>query len=200
MKCPYCIRICSKCGRLLVAYSGNFYKKKGGKYGLRNDCKKCKRKLDKQYYEDNKEQIKEYNKQYKEDNKDKISEHMKQYYEDNSHIFFNNHNKRRQREENQGQGVTKEQWLEMMNFFEWKCAYSGIALNKNNRSIDHIIALNNGGLNEVWNCVPMLRSLNASKHANDILEWYIQQDFYSEEKLNKIYEWQKYAFEKYSNQ
>ena len=215
MKCPYCIKICNKCGKLLVANTMNFNKKKSGKYGVRPECKKCKSKLDKQYYEDNKEQIKErrkqYNKQYREDNKEyykqyyednkeQIKERKKQYYEENSYIFFNANNKRRQREENQGSGITKEQWFDMMEFFDWKCAYSGITLNKDNRSIDHIIALNNGGLNEVWNCVSMLRSLNISKHANDMLEWYTQQEFYSEERLNKIYEWQKYAFEKYSNQ
>ena len=28
-------------------------------------------------------------------------------------------------------------------------------------------------------------------------EWYIKQDFYSEERLNKIYEWIEYAKSKY---
>ena len=28
MKCPYCIKICSKCGKLLVANTMNFRKKK----------------------------------------------------------------------------------------------------------------------------------------------------------------------------
>ena len=148
MKCPYCIKICNKCGKLLVANTMNFNKKKSGKYGVRPECKKCKSKLDKQYYEDNKEQIKErrkqYNKQYREDNKEyykqyyednkeQIKERKKQYYEENSYIFFNANNKRRQREENQGSGITKEQWFDMMEFFDWKCAYSGITLNKDNR-------------------------------------------------------------------
>lgn len=39
--------------------------------------------LHKQYYEQNKDKIKELNKQYKEDNKDKIKEVNKKYYEDN---------------------------------------------------------------------------------------------------------------------
>lgn len=30
MTCPYCIKICSKCGRLLVANTMNFHKKKMG--------------------------------------------------------------------------------------------------------------------------------------------------------------------------
>ena len=42
MKCPYCIKKCSKCGKLLVANTMNFRKKKDGKYGLRAECKQCK--------------------------------------------------------------------------------------------------------------------------------------------------------------
>ena len=83
----------------------------------------------------------------------------------------------------------------MMNFFNWKCAYSGVSLNKNNRSIDHIIPLDKGGENEIWNCVPMLNSYNSSKHDKDIIEWYENQEYFSEERLNKIYEWVKYAYD-----
>ena len=40
MNCPYCIKVCSKCGKLLVAYSGNFGKEKRGKYGFKSRCKR----------------------------------------------------------------------------------------------------------------------------------------------------------------
>lgn len=30
-------------------------------------------------------------------------------------------------------------------------------------------------------------------------EWYQQQEYYSEERLNKIYEWQEYAKNKWNN-
>ena len=86
----------------------------------------------------------------------------------------------------------------MMEFFNWKCAYSGIQLNKGNRSIDHIIPLSKGGKHEIWNCVPMYKSYNCSKYNNNILDWYIQQPFYSEERLNKVYEWVEYAKNKYN--
>ena len=85
-----------------------------------------------------------------------------------------------------------------MNFFNWCGAYSGICIGKKeNRSIDHIIPLDKGGLNEPWNCVPMERSLNSSKNDKDMLEWYKEQPFYSEERLAKIYKWQEYAFNKW---
>ena len=246
MKCPFCIKVCTKCGRLLVAYSGNFGRQKIGKYGFRADCKICRAEKkkqyreeykeqiaekNKQYYEknkeyyveknkqwreehkeyyaeyhkqwreDNKEQIAEKKKQYREEHKEQIAEYNKQYYEENPHIYFNHHNKRRSKEENQGNGVTKEQWLEMMIFFDFKCAYSGEKLNnKEVRTVDHIVPLNNKGLNEIWNCVPMYRSYNTSKHTKDMEQWYRQQEYFSEERLNKIYAWIEYAYEKWGKE
>ena len=272
MKCPFCIKVCTKCGRLLVAYEGNFRRQKGGKWGLRANCKRCEKQYyeenkeqiaekRKQYYEENKEQIKEYhkqyreehkeqikeyhkqyreehkeqikenkkqyyeenkeyfteynkqyyeenkeyftehNKQYKEEHKEEIAEYYKQYCEENPHIKFNASNRRRSKEENQGNGITKEQWLEMMIFFDFKCAYSGEKLNnKEVRTIDHIVALDNKGLNEIWNCVPMYRPYNTSKHTKDMEQWYRQQEYFSEECLEKIYQWIEYAYEKWGKE
>lgn len=310
MKCPFCIKVCTKCKRVLVANEINFNKHKNGKWKLKSKCKQCEKKYHKQYYEDNKEEIlkqhkqyvkewhednkeylKEYYKQYRENHKDKIKEYMnqyyednkekireqkkqyrednkdkmseyykqykkdneehlkeyhKQYYEDNKEEFkeksrqyyednkehckewakqyyennknkileynkqyyennpekrFNQSNKRRSLEENQGNGITKGQWFEMMEFFNWCCAYSGEYLggkeNDKIRSIDHIISLSNGGLNEPWNCVPMLRNLNSSKYTSDMEDWYIQQDFFDIDRLLKIYEWIEYAYNKW---
>ena len=84
-----------------------------------------------------------------------------------------------------------------MTFFDWKCAYSGESLIKENRTIDHIDSLNKGGRHEIWNLAPMCRSYNISKHDKDMLEWYQKQPFFSEERLQKIYEWQEYAFNKW---
>lgn len=229
MKCPYCIKICSKCGKLLIANTMNFRKKKDGKYGLRAECKLCKKQLDKEYREKNIDKIREYDKQrypqrreerleyskkYQKENKDKIKEQRHQYYEENKDIikernkkykqenpekFFNWNANRRLKEENQGNGITKEQWLEMMEFFDWKCAYSGeyIGGNSKNRTIDHIVSLDKNGEHEIWNCVPMYANYNSGKRNKNMEEWYIKQDFYSEERLNKIYEWIEYAKSKY---
>ena len=170
----------------------------------------------KQYREVNRDKIFEQRKQYRENNKDKIAERRKQYYQDNKDKVvkrhkrynqslqgqvsaFNRHNRRRTKEEQQGTGITKDQWLEMMKFFDFRCAYSDeyIGGDSFNRTIDHIVPLNSGGDNMIWNCVPMTRSLNSSKHAKDMVEWYKEQSFYSETRLAKIYEWQEYARKKW---
>ena len=164
----------------------------------------------KQYYENNKEKLAEQHKQYYENNKDKILEYSKQYRENNkakiAEYFatpqgqasrFNNSVKRRLREQSQGKGITKEQWLECMKFFGFRCAYSGQVLSKDTRSLDHIVPLNQGGEHEIFNLAPMYRPYNSSKQDKDLLEWYKEQNFYSEERLQKIYEWQEYAFNKW---
>ena len=153
----------------------------------------------KQYYQDNKEKKVEYHKQYYQDNRDKMAEQQKRWSQTPSgqSSRFNSNNKRRLKEEQLGIGITKGQWLEMMSFFDFRCAYSGETLTKDTRSVDHIVPLNSNGDNMIWNCVPMLRSLNSSKHDKDMLEWYRKQDFYDTKRLDKIYEWQEYAFNKW---
>lgn len=218
MKCPYVAKVCSKCKRILVASIINFNRQKGGLYGLTSSCKDCihiyrmknkQRDLEyqKKYREKNKERISERDKKYREENKEHYKEwrdkhkeerkeYDKKYREENPHIRFNGHHRRKQEKEN-GKGITKEQWLEMMEFFNWKCAYSGIELNKDNRNVDHIIPLSKNGEHEIWNCVPMYNSYNFSKKDKDMLDWYVQQNFFLEERLNKIYEWIKYAKNKW---
>ena len=286
MNIPYVFKKCTKCGEWLVASSVNFSKQKGGKYGLRAQCKKCCAEYDKvhskkyreankeaikkrrrQHYEQNKETILERNRRYHEANKDKISEYHKQwhrqyyeankeaiakqgkqYYQDNKEVIaerqrqyyeqnkeaiaertkqwyeqnkeriaehsrkyhqspqgqivaFNSQCRRRAKLETQGRGITKEQWLECMSFFNWQCAYSGEYIGgegKETRSLDHIVPLNKGGANEIWNVIPAYKSYNLSKQDKDLLEWYSKQPYFSQERLNKIYEWQEYAYNKWA--
>lgn len=154
----------------------------------------------KKYNAEHKEEKRTYDKKYYKENIDRKKEYHKEYHKtpQGQVVALNAYNKRRKREQ-PGNGITKEQWLEMMNFFNWKCAYSGKSIggNNGNRSIDHIFPLAKGGAHEIWNCVPMDRSLNSSKCDKDLEEWYPQQDFYNENKLNKINEWCKYSYNKW---
>lgn len=262
MRCPFVIKVCNECKKILVANNYNFRNKKGGKYGLGAVCKECCNKQNKQYnkknkdeinrknreryhdnieferargkikYEKNKEKINaELREKYKNDenfrNKKKIQNHNsyinhqekvkqrhKEYYYKNKDYYikyhkiwrinnpdkvFNSAHKRREALKNQGSGITKEQWKEMFDFFEWKCAYSDEYLGGDNinRTIDHIIPIDNNGEHEIWNLVPMHKSYNSSKNNKNMEEWYKQQEFYLEERLNKIYEWCKYAKNKW---
>lgn len=175
----------------------------------KNNSDKIK-KYKKEYYLKNKEYYKEYRKknndrikEYRDNNKEYHKIYYKEWIKNNPEKQFNKHHNRRVRKQNQGNGITGEQWQEMMNYFDWKCAYSGeyIGGNKNSsiRTIDHIVPLSEYGENEIWNLVPMHRTYNSRKSTKDVEMWYPVQDFYSEERLNKIYEWQNYAYNKWGN-
>ena len=230
MVIPYVFKKCTKCGRLLVASSENFHKDKKGKYGLKSKCKECCKKYkevnreaiaeyDKKRYEKNKDAILKRNKKYREENKDAIAKLSKKYYEEHKEAraeyakkyrntpqgqiaYFNSRNRRRAREQAQGNGITKEQWFECMSFFEFRCAYSGkyIGGDSKDRTIDHIEPLNKGGEHEIWNLVPMYKYYNFSKKDKDLLTWYPKQEYFSKERLAKIYEWQEYAFNKWGRE
>ena len=153
------------------------------------------------YYKNNRDKMLKYSKEYYKNNKENIKEYNKQYRKENPEKIFNNRIKRRSKLENQGRGITKEQWEELNIFFNWECAYSNIQLNRENRSIDHILALDNGGLNEPWNCVPMVKSYNSSKNKRiDVLNWYMEQEYFDIDRLDKIVEWQIYAYEKWGGE
>ena len=159
----------------------------------------------KQWDENNKKHIKDYNKQWYEDNKEYHKEYYKKWNENNTEKSFNIRNKRRSKEENQGRGINELQWNECYKWFNWKCAYSGEKLQKNKstygRTLDHIVALDNGGLNEHWNIVPMRKGYNSSKQDRiDSMTWYLEQEYFDIERLNKIIEWQIYAYEKWGGE
>ena len=176
------------------------YKKQYNKQWRENN-----KEYNKEWRENNKKHIKEYNKQWYEDNKEYLKQYNKQYYEENPEKFLNYNNKRRSKEENQGRGINELQWNECYKWFDWKCAYSGEKLQKNKstygRTLDHIVALDNGGLNEPWNIVPMRKGYNSSKQDRiDSMTWYLEQEYFDIERLNKIIEWQIYAYEKWGGE
>jgi hypothetical protein len=71
------VKNCNKCKESKDL--SEFHKQKSTKDGLRSQCKKCRKGINKKYNEDNKEEIALYYKKYYEDNKDKFQ----QYREDN---------------------------------------------------------------------------------------------------------------------
>ena len=87
-----------------------------------------------------------------------------------------------------------------MEYFNWTCAYSGKTIGRRTKTVDHIISLNKNGLNEIWNCVPAYKNYNSSKQDSNPIEWYIKQDFYDEDRLMDIIEWQLYAYEKWATE
>lgn len=75
----------------------------------------------------------------------------------------------------------KEQW-------EHKCAYCE---SEESITLDHIIPQCKGGLDIKTNVVSCCHSCNQSKGHTPWEDWYENQDFFTEEKKQKIKEWMK---------
>lgn len=82
-------KICNICDKELPATSEYFHRKKSGKYGFCAQCKICRNNLKKEYYQENKEEIKKSVKQYQMTNRDKIKEYKEQYYKKNKDEISN---------------------------------------------------------------------------------------------------------------
>ena len=83
---------------------------------------------------------------------------------------------------------TAEEVIVALEFFDYKCAYTGEQLVESYH-LDHIIPVVKGGCNYIWNIVPSNPEPNLSKHTADMEEWFRKQPYFSEERLQKIYEW-----------
>lgn len=90
-----------------------------------------------------------------------------------------------------GGSYTTKQWEKCINFFCGLDAYTGLEMDV--VSVDHIIPVTKGGTSYIWNLVPCEKLINSSKSNNDFESWYRNQLFFTEERLNKIYEWVEYA-------
>ena len=73
-----------------------------------------------------------------------------------------------------------------------QCAYCGVLANdaRNNGlsrlTVDHVLALKHGGLDESFNAVPACHSCNSSKQESPVEYWYRQQQWFTEARWAKI--------------
>lgn len=86
-------------------------------------------------------------------------------------------------------GEAKRLWRKhIKESWNHQCAYCG---SEEDLTIDHILPQCKGGMDFTKNVVCCCHSCNQSKGHDPWELWYVQQDFYTEERLNKIEEWMK---------
>lgn len=83
-----------------------------------------------------------------------------------------------------------QDWKETVIFFGGECAYCGKTTRKGERlTRDHLVPVANGGTTTQRNIVPACASCNSSKGAKEWREWFMQQPFFSQERMNRIFKW-----------
>lgn len=86
--------------------------------------------------------------------------------------------------------LSHQEWKEIMIFFGGECAFCGCTTKRGQRlTRDHLKPLSGGGTTTQDNIVPACKSCNSSKGADDFKDWFMRQDFFSQERMNKIFKW-----------
>ena len=136
-------------------------------------CSSCDREMSREYRStlQGKRVKKRYAKKYYKDNKDKVYR-----------AVYRRHNKIK----NNIYNYTANQWDKALKYFNYECAYCGCT---DELEREHIIPVSKGGHYIRQNIVPACRACNVSKLDKDMERWYRQQEFFSEKRLKKIYDW-----------
>ena len=85
---------------------------------------------------------------------------------------------------------TYTEWREAVIFFGGMCAYCGRTMRKcETLTRDHLDSVSKGGKTEQGNIIPACNTCNCSKGNQEFKDWYMKQPFFSQERLNRIFQW-----------
>lgn len=207
---------CKGCGEVksVEQFHKTIKSKKTGEQLYRAKCKSCLAEERKEYLQipevkehtkererkykreyNKRPEVKEYIREYKRvydqrpDVKDRIREYARDYAQNQRAIHY---------------GVSyspdiSEQYKETKEMLGGSCAYCVIKLTSDNEHWEHIIPLSVGGTHTPDNIVCSCDKCNLSKHTRPMEEWYREQPFFSEERLQQIYAirdyWKAVGFE-----
>jgi hypothetical protein len=118
------------------------------------------------FYEDNKERILVDCKIYRKNNLEHIKQVKKEYNKSHVREKRIRENYRRCAKHNNGGSYTVQEWVDLCNKYENKClacGKTGVQL-----TADHIVPVSGGGSNYIYNIQPLCRSCNCSKSTKTI--------------------------------
>ena len=205
-------RVCTICNKKKPI--SEYYKRGNG--GFYAECKECQLKKQNEYHWNNRDKILERKRAYNARVKEKYKTYFKDYYKDNKQKIINRVNRwkkdnpekfniqritteqrRRARKRKLENNFSKNDWEICKDYFRdnngvLRCAYCGKELKRATQ--EHFIPISKGGNYIKSNILPVCLSCNSSKKDKDFEEWYLEQDFYSNERKEKIYTYlNKYA-------
>ena len=188
------MKTCTKCGEEYPSWTSEYFPFKNKSKGLlRSNCKKCEAKYQAEYRMKNNERFKEYESNYRLENHESITIKRRLYSETNHNNVLNSWNKyrknnkesirsyqirnmdklrmyshnRRARVLKLPHNLTDNQWKDIKDCFDNKCAYCG---NETELAQDHFVALSKGGEYTKNNIIPACKSCNSSKGASSYFE------------------------------
>ena len=167
-----------------------FGKDKSRKDGLRGYCKSCKRVYNAEYSERHKEYMKTYREKYvvPQSTKERQKIYSRNYRREHPENMRKNFAQYRARQFKAGGMLTESEIYACINYFDYKCAYSGRDLPPNYH-LDHVVPLSKGGKNAIYNIVPCCPEINLSKCDHNFEEWYRSHATFDEARYTKIKQW-----------
>ena len=135
------------------------------------------------YREANRERISEWNKQYSHEHKIERTEYAKRYRMQNPERHRIAGHNRRVKIRSLPRTFTIKQWENAKLYFDNKCAFCG---EEKPLTLDHFVAVDNGGEFTRDNVIPSCQSCNSSKWKHDCMVWFRKQLTYTKEKEAKI--------------
>ena len=155
-------------------------------------------KKSRQYYWEHHEEILQRRKELFEQNKDEVKEKRKAWSQTEKGRKAKAKNRRRwkqnrrAREKGLEASLTAKQWEDCKSFFNGCCAYCG---KETDMTMDHFIAVANGGEYSRDNALPACCDCNSSKRDIDFFIWYPAQPFYSKMREKRIIKYLNYKGE-----
>lgn len=207
-------KICKKCNKTLPSTIEYFYKIKTSSDGLYSYCKECAKSKATQWTKNNPEKRKAIEhkanttskrKNYKRlySQQDCQKKYFKQYQKENMDKFLNY---AKNKLHNKTHKITKDEWKKCKEYFGNCCAYCGLPIECHYIKFKDDIKLgdfhkehvDSNGLNDLSNCVPSCKICNSKKHNMTLEKWYEENEFFTEERLDRIMQWLNYVNEIYN--
>jgi len=178
---------CKRCG--IQKVRERYFKDEAGDIKSK---KKAERDLNKIYY-------KEYHAEWLVDHKDEQKDYQSEWRKDHPEkcrVYSKMH---------RIHDITESEWRDCLKVFENTCAYCGLHAEKhfmtrNNKEIImnlHKEHVDDEGYNDLRNAIPSCQHCNSGKNVSDMEEWYRNQKFFSQERLDKIIWWTTEGYKEY---
>lgn len=171
------------CGKCKNEKPIDVFSKRGDSDGLRSECNDCKNESSREYKQRNKQKVDEANALYREQRAAELAERQRLWRLANPESYSQIHSKwkienkdavnasthrRRARIKGNGGSFTAAEWAAIKLAQNHRCLMCDRQEPDIQLTIDHVIPISRGGINEAGNIQGLCKSCNSKKHRNTI--------------------------------